>query len=60
MRNIKKYGSLLLLSVVLLAACSKQKVQPKSADVNSEDVQGSRGLGCITVSSAEDLLNIKN
>ena len=36
MIKIKSYGSLLLLSVVLLAACSKKQIKPKMLDGNEE------------------------
>ena len=62
MIKIKSYGPMLLLSVVLLAACSKQQIKPKSSDLNSEDVPSSRAVpaGYIEVKNVQDLLNVKN
>ena len=60
MINMKSYGSMLLLSVVLLAACSKKQIKPKNADVNSQENSSSRANVCkdnfTLVKTKEDLL----
>ena len=63
MINIKSYGSMLLLSVVLLAACSKKQIKPKNADVNSQEDRSFQADRCESVynivKNVQDLLDIK-
>lgn len=58
MRNIKKYGSMLLLSVVILAACAKKQIKPKTDDLDKIEKNNTNGF--ILISTAEDLQNIRN
>ena len=59
MIKIKSYGSLLLLSVVLLAACSKKQIQPKMLDGN-EEITEKVSKDIILISNAQELQAIKN